>query len=312
MLRDVSASSSEDETDTSTEEVPLPQKELETRTSRYQCPNDFVSFRHKACSNTLTDKLKKSKSELWLIKAPASFNPDCMRGVQLSLSGLQTLKLPADKGESGQGQQVYNILGSSLGPSELHLLTGDSRTSQAMVMGPDFSGLLSVSESYGGDQWLPLILPASPAPAIPPSLKQRFHPFGSKAPAQGESEVDAAPSEFASLHPTGVSLANEEEGRKRKKKKMKKERTEREDEEVTVKSEVGVDICFQEVGAPEEKRRKKKKKKKDRDAEDESPPAATVMIKKEVKLEPVDVLYDYQVDDSAKKKKKKKKNKSDD
>lgn len=48
----------------------------EKKTTRYQCPADFVSFCHKPCSSTFTARLKKNKTELWLIKAPASFNPE--------------------------------------------------------------------------------------------------------------------------------------------------------------------------------------------------------------------------------------------
>nr|XP_057935041.1 CD3e molecule, epsilon associated protein [Doryrhamphus excisus] len=275
MLRDVSPSSSEDEAEKSTEEVLLKQKEPEKRTSRYKCPDDFVPFRHKPCKSTLTDSLKNSNSELWLIKAPASFNPECLQGVNVSLSSLQTLKFPSavDGGESRRGQQIYNILGSTHGTSELHLLTGDTASSPATVMGPAFAGLLSVSESYGGTRQTPQIIPATPAPTIPPGLKQRFLPFGSKTPTQGRgSEADGVPL----LEVTQVG----EEGRKRKKSKLKKEKhvnAEREDEEVTVKHE---DTVFQEAGPPAEKRRKKRKKV--RDEEESPPPTAKVMVKQEV------------------------------
>ncbi len=46
------------------------------KTTRYQCPADFVSFCHEPCSSTLTESLKNNRNELWLIKAPASFNPE--------------------------------------------------------------------------------------------------------------------------------------------------------------------------------------------------------------------------------------------
>ncbi|XP_054649127.1 CD3e molecule, epsilon associated protein [Dunckerocampus dactyliophorus] len=279
MRRDVSPSSSEGEADKSTEELSLKQKEPEKRTSRYKCPDDFVAFRHKPCSSMLTDSLKNTNSELWLIKAPTTFNPECLQGVHVSLSGLQTLKLPSavDGGES-MGQQIYNILGSTHGTSELRLLTDDTTSSRSTVMGPAFAGLLSVSESYGGTRQPPQIIPATPVPAIPPGLKQRFHPFGSKTPTQGgESEADGTPL----LEFTQVS---EEEGRKRKKRKMKKEKhvnTEQEDEEVTVKQEGKADSLFLEAGLPEEKRRKKRKKV--RDKEEESPPTAVVMVKQEMR-----------------------------
>ena len=46
------------------------------KASKYECPADFVSFCHKPCSSTLTQSLKNNKNELWLIKAPASFDPE--------------------------------------------------------------------------------------------------------------------------------------------------------------------------------------------------------------------------------------------
>lgn len=53
------------------------------KNTRYQCPADFVSFSHKPCSSTLTESLKNSHNELWLIKAPASFDPEwCVRSSQ--------------------------------------------------------------------------------------------------------------------------------------------------------------------------------------------------------------------------------------
>ncbi|XP_023271805.1 DNA-directed RNA polymerase I subunit RPA34-like [Seriola lalandi dorsalis] len=336
MPRDISSSSSEDEADSPVTKPPVKQKEPDKKTTRYQCPADFVSFCHKPCSSTLTESLKNNKNELWLIKAPASFNPECFSGIKVPLSGLQTLKVPTAAGgaKSGSGQQIYSILASSHGPSELRLLTSDEQSSGGVVFGPTFSGLLNVCENYGGSSatYAPQVIPAAPAPAIPPGLKQRFHPFGCKTPTLtcvAENEVDGAafgPSS-TTLRPLVVKRfieetgheEEDEEGRKKKKKKKKEKRIKTEREEgVSVKEEPAAEIQdevmmeqpLQEEDVSEEKR-KKKKKKKDREREEvEEGLEPSVRVKVEdatVKCEPIDTSYGDVVEGSGKKKKKKKK-----
>ncbi|XP_019717121.1 DNA-directed RNA polymerase I subunit RPA34 isoform X1 [Hippocampus comes] len=275
MPGDVSSSSSEDEASHPPAEASFRQKHVAERSSKYQCPDDFVCFSHKPCSNTLTESLKSSESELWLIKAPANFDPRCLRGASVNLSGFQTLKLPsASAAGEGHGQQVYNILASNHGTADLRLLTA---ASSSPVVGPAFSGLLSVCESYGGARAPPCVVHAPPAPAIPPGLKQRFQPFGSKTPTTAQETQD--------------------EDRKRKKKK-KKDKHIKKEEEVRVKQEV------EETGqehTEEESSRKRKKVKEE---------VAVVQVKQELKRE-LDVGALYNDDSSAKKKKKRKKSKMD-
>ncbi|XP_044059582.1 CD3e molecule, epsilon associated protein [Siniperca chuatsi] len=341
MPRDISSSSSEDEADNHTTKSPVKQNESDKKTTRYQCPADFVSFCHKPCSSTLTESLKNNNNELWLIKAPASFNPECFSGIKVPLSGLQTLKVPTAAGttKTVNGQQIYSILASSHCTSELCLLTSDKQSSDGVVFGPTFSGLLNVCESYGDSSanQAPQVIPAAPAPSIPPGLKQRFHPFGSKTPTLtcvAESEADGAafgPSS-TTLRPLVVKRfieetwqEEEEEGRKKKKKKKKEKRikTEREEEVeklVRVKEEpvaenqdeVMMEHPFQEGDVLE--KRKKKKKKKDQEREEvEEGVEPSVRVKEEevtVKCEPIDMYGDV-VEGSGKKKKKKKKSKTD-
>ncbi|KAG7217580.1 hypothetical protein INR49_021266, partial [Caranx melampygus] len=298
MPKDISSSSSEDEADSPATKSPGKQKEP-GKTSRYQCPADFVSLCHQPCSSTLSQSLKNNKNELWLIKAPANFNPECFSGIKVPLSGLHTLKVPtaAGRAKTDGGQQIYTILASSHSPSELRLLTSDKKSSDGFVIGPEFSGLLNVCESYGGssDAWTPQVIPAAPAPSIPPGLKQRFHPFGCKTPTMSsvaESEVDGAALRPSSptVHPQGVKRLKEEEegGKKKKKKEEKRSKTEQE-EMVTVKQEpaaenkedVMTELLSQEEAVSEEKR-KKKKKKKDREREEvEEEVEPSVRVKEE-------------------------------
>ncbi|XP_059187997.1 CD3e molecule, epsilon associated protein [Centropristis striata] len=331
MPRDISSSSSEDEDDNNTTESPVEPKETDKKPTRYQCPADFVSFRHKPCSSTLTKSLKSKENELWLIKAPASFNPECFSGIKVPLSGLRTLKVPS---AAGSVQQIYSVLASTQGTSELRLLTSHKPSSAAVAFGPEFSGLLNVCESYGDSSanQSPQVIPAAAAPSIPPGLKQRFHPFGSKTPtwscvAEIDVDVDPLQPSSATLRPQAAKRPIEEtwqeqgeeeedEGRKKKKKKKKEKRlkTEQEEEEVVrVKEEPGAEIqdeVMTEGGDVLEEKRKKKKKKKDREREKVEEGVKEELIT--IKSEPIDTLYGDVVEGSGKKKKKKKKSKSDD
>lgn len=274
----------------------------------------------------------------WCLTSPL-FLLFSFSGIKVPLSGLQTLKVPTAAGgaKTGSDQQIYSILASTHGTSELRLLTRNKNLSDGMVFGHTFSGLLNVCESYGDSSTnqAPQFIPAAPAPSIPPGLKQRFHPFGSKTPTLtcvAESETDGAafgPSS-TTLRPLVVKRfvedtrhdEEEEEGRKKKKKKKEKRiKTERGEEEVVevvrvkeepateIQDEVMMEIPFQGGDVFEEKR-KKKKKKKDREGMEPS-----VIVKTEdvtVKCETIDTSYGDVVEASGKKKKKKKKSKTED
>ncbi|XP_022049848.1 CD3e molecule, epsilon associated protein [Acanthochromis polyacanthus] len=310
MPKVISSSSSEDEADRPTPETPTKQKETVKKTTKYQCPADFVSFCHAPCSSTLTDSLKSSNNELWLIKAPASFSPECFSGIKVPLSGLQTLKVPAAGGvKTASGQQIYSILASTHGTSELHLLTSDKQSSDSMRFAPAFSGLLNVCESYGDSSTnqSPQVIPAAPPPSIPPGLKQRFHPFGSKTPTLTvEDEADGVTFRPSTLKRPieEKEEEEEEEGRKKKKKKKKEKRikTELEEEVVKVKEEPAAEDEEEAPSIQEgeySEKRKKKKKKKDKEREEVEEEEVTV------KCEPMDTSYD-DAEGSGKKKKKKK------
>lgn len=284
----------------------------------------FANFSHKALSDGCLTKP---------LLPPFSFS-----GMKVPLSGFKTLKVPsaAVGAKTGSSQQIYSILGSTNGATELCLLTSDKESSSKVVFGPTFSGLLNVCESYGDSNanQAPLVVPATPAPSIPPGLKQRFHPFGSKTPtltcvAESEADGSALGPSSTTLRPLVVKRLKEEacqeeeeEGGKKKKKKKKEKRVKTEPleaalEPVRVKvepvAEVGDDIMA-ELELREEKR-KKKKKKKDREREEEEQglePSATVKQEVIVKSEPIDNLYGDVVEGCGKKKKKKKKSKTDD
>lgn len=234
-----SSSSSEDEDPVSNAPAATEPLQTERRSTRFQCPTDFVSFSYKNCSSALSSS--SSGTELWLIKAPASFDPKSFRGVQLPLRGLETVSVPSADGM----ERPYSVLGSSDCHPELRLFAPPSS------LAPPFSGLISISESHGeagSDQALHVI-PAIPPPSLPPGLKQRFQHF--QAPVvwtEGEATTR----------------------RKRKKeKKIKSEPQEASESaeatptELVIKTEIKpepLDTGFGEQ--PEVKKKKKKKKSK--------------------------------------------------
>lgn len=245
-------------------------------------------------------------------------------GIKVPLSGLQTVKVPRAAGvdKSGSRQQIYNILASSHGTAELHLLTTKKQSSDRVIIGPAFSGQLNVSESYGDSSanLAPQIIPAAPAPSIPPGLKQRFHPFGSRTMAMdgiSENETDGSivrPS-LTHLHPIVSKRSIEEvehereaeDGKKKRKKKEKQLKVAREEvEELKVETtaeflnEAVTQLPLQE-GDVSEKRKRKKKKKAREQAEAEEVT---------VKVEPMAEFEEFpfqNVEVSKTKKKKKKK-----
>lgn len=297
MHRDISSSSSSDGEDYSPV-TPTHQEHTEKTSTRYQCPADFVSFCHEPCSSTLKDSLKNSSNELWLIKAPASFNPQC--GIQLPLSGLQTVRVPA--GEEDAGHHIYNILASSCCSTEFRLLTANKRSPHTMVLAPPFSGLLNICESYSDSSanQAPQVITAAPAPTVPQSLKQRFQFCSSKTPTltkRAGQEVD---------------------GEERRKKRKKDKQIKAEPQEVSVKAEPTFklqELLSMDSEASGERRKKKKKDRERPEVDNELQPwlESGVIVKREVvtvKSEPIDILYGDEVE--GKKKKKKKRSKSDD
>lgn len=224
--------------------------------------------------------------------------------MKLSLSGLEMIQSP------GASSQIYSVLSSRSGPTDLHLLTASGKKQNASLCASGFTGILSISESYGecsGNQ-NPIPVPAAPAPRIPPGLKQRFQPFGSSTAAhvfQNTTSTSVVP-------PKKVKLESEDtEDQRRKKKKKRKEKHNREEtiEVAHIKQEeIPYECAEQQVPGPVEedtaerkKKKKIKKEKKEKDIQDEVVIDASHIAKQE----PMDTSFnDFE---SAVKKKKKKK-----
>ncbi|XP_014069595.1 DNA-directed RNA polymerase I subunit RPA34 [Salmo salar] len=324
MPNDVSSSSDEA---SDTQEVPQKRRK---QASRYQCPADFVEFAHKPCASTLIERVCEDNTELWLIKAPSSFNLDSFSSLKMPLSGLQTMQAPAQQTHGGGNtRQIYSVLGGPSGAADLRLLTSHPQTLNLVVCAPAFSGLLNICESYGdcSTNQTPIAIPATPAPTVPPGLRQRFQPFGSRTPTLSRLMEDTPDTPLSSTPETPLRVTldpGEERKSKKKKKKDQLIKTEEEMEEVVrVKQELlemthspeePYELPGQEAELSEEKRKKKKKKKdKDRGKVEDTVYSSFNVIKEEVevKVEPMDSSYG-EVEDSGKRKKKMKRNRHDD
>ncbi|XP_016337181.1 DNA-directed RNA polymerase I subunit RPA34-like [Sinocyclocheilus anshuiensis] len=264
--------------------------------SKYQCPGDFVPMSYGSSVSALWDE--DEKNELWLIKAPARFDPKCFEKLKVPLSGLEMV-------QSCGTPQIYSVLSSRTAPSDLHLLISKGKP---FLCSSGFSGVLKISESYGNcsENQGPVPIPATPAPSIPAGLKQRFQPFGSSIAAHRQDEVTV-------VSPTAPKRTSQDpfEGEERKKKKKKKKDKRQEDSDtVFIKEEQTQIDCDQlelselmeEEPMEERRRRKKKNVKKEKERHSEDISDASLISK----TEPLDPSYDY-IDTPGKTKKKKKK-----
>lgn len=182
------------------------------------------------------------------------------------------------------------------------------------MIGPTFSGLLTVCESYGeksGNEPLQVI-PDAPAPSIPRGLTHRF-PLLNRTTSTPTCVAKNEPEELAQhfIEETG----GEEEGRKKKKKRKREKKIKLEQEEETdalrvnenvseIQEKVKTETPFQEDSVFEEKKRKKKKKKKKTNVQEEMEQVVDEVM---VKCEPEDGWNNDGVEGSKKKKKKKRK-----
>lgn len=268
------------------------------RDSKYQCPAEFISFSYDSSVNALCG----DKQELWFIKAPARFEPECFDNLTLPLSGLEMVQ------SNGNSPQIYSVVSGGTMPSDLHLLISKGENQKLSLCSSSFSGVLKISESYGncGENQDLIPVPAAPAPRIPDGLKQRFQPFGSSAGAHIQKEV-ASP---APPQKTRQDLGDGEEPKKKKKKKKDKRQEEGDSEDVFIKQEETQIECDQlelselmEEEPMEERRRKKKKVKKEKERESPDMVDASLLLK----TEQLDPSYDNTEVTPGKTKKKKKK-----
>ncbi|XP_072885463.1 DNA-directed RNA polymerase I subunit RPA34 isoform X2 [Hemitrygon akajei] len=236
----------------------------------FQSPPEF-----QACPHAAPRGIGDPSSELWLIKAPADFEPRSFSGKKVPLVGFQSLrsKICEDK--------VYNVFATMGGAGDVCLIL-PSEAGGKMESCSEFAGCLTIDENWegaaGGSE--PSSIPTSPAPSVPPGLKLRFQPFGVGPPGWSPRQRQPAPKrrkkrareEPASggLETSCQATDSETPGDSGKKKKRRKQQEvaswapEVETDCKPRKRKRDRDESLQVVPNESEHKHKKKKKKKDK------------------------------------------------
>ncbi|XP_062917312.1 CD3e molecule, epsilon associated protein [Mobula hypostoma] len=236
----------------------------------FESPPEF-----QVCPHAAPRGIRDPSSELWLIKAPADFEPRSFSGKKVPLVGFQSLrsKICEDK--------VYNVFATTGGTGDVCLVL-PSEAGAETERCPEFAGCITIDENWEGaaSGSEPSCIPSSPAPGIPPGLKLRFQPFGVGPPGWEPRQRQPAPKrrkKRAREEPasgglrTGCRATDSEtpgdSGKKRKKKKREEAAFQTPDVETDCqprKRKRSPEESL-EVGPDEsEHRHKKKKKKKDK------------------------------------------------
>ncbi|XP_038642209.1 CD3e molecule, epsilon associated protein isoform X2 [Scyliorhinus canicula] len=145
--------------------------------TKFECPSEFLPCPRAPLCSLTPEKVNDPSTELWLIKAPADFDPHGFSGRKIPLVGFQTLKSKTYR------DKLYNVFGTSGGAEGVSLVLPLEKEGHGESC-PPFAGCITIGESWedpSGSEGLRSI-PVSPAPSIPPGLKLRFQPFGAAVP----------------------------------------------------------------------------------------------------------------------------------
>ncbi|XP_049756003.1 DNA-directed RNA polymerase I subunit RPA34 [Elephas maximus indicus] len=152
--------------------------------ARFSCPPNFAAMPPTSeLPRFSLEALTGPDTELWLIRAPADFTPDCLNGRLVPLSGSRIVK-----GKLAGKRHRYRVLSTS-GPQagEATLLAPSPEADGGLMCAPAPQGCLRIfegpQESLSGTPLHPI--PASPPPQIPAGLKPRFCAFGGSPPVTG-------------------------------------------------------------------------------------------------------------------------------
>ncbi|XP_029427683.1 DNA-directed RNA polymerase I subunit RPA34 [Rhinatrema bivittatum] len=146
---------------------------------KFNSPPDFIACSLGSTPSFTQKKLCSSSTEVWLIKAPVDFNPDCFNRQKVPLCGFQTLEVEKDG-----GSRCYSIFSSVGQQGSSHLLVPSGEEGQ-LACSPALNGYLNICDSFSDptSNSPPKTTTASPAPPVPAGLKQRFQPFGATLPS---------------------------------------------------------------------------------------------------------------------------------
>ncbi|KAM8952814.1 DNA-directed RNA polymerase I subunit RPA34 [Pelodytes ibericus] len=143
---------------------------------QFQCPLNFeqvAQYDGRGISETDT--------EVWLIKAPADFNPESFNSHRLPLSGYKTQKVKLDG-----VRRLYHSSASLYTDIPCRaFLSRDENSEEKMTCAPAFQGILTIADGHADTKTLHAISDRPPL-TIPQDLKLRYCPFGAEAPTQGQ------------------------------------------------------------------------------------------------------------------------------
>ncbi|XP_004448055.1 DNA-directed RNA polymerase I subunit RPA34 [Dasypus novemcinctus] len=158
--------------------------------ARFSCPPNFAATPPASEPPRFSlEALTGPDTELWLIRAPADFDPDCLNGRLVPLSGSQTVK-----GKLAGKRHRYQVLSSTCPQAgEATLLAPSAKAGGELTCAPAVRGSLRIfegpRESLPGTPLQPI--PASPPPQIPLGLRPRFCAFGGSPPVTGPGSPSA-------------------------------------------------------------------------------------------------------------------------
>ncbi|XP_021078870.1 DNA-directed RNA polymerase I subunit RPA34 [Mesocricetus auratus] len=173
--------------------------------ARFSCPPNFTAVSPDADPPRFSlEALTFPDTEVWLIRAPADFAPQCLNGRRVPLSGSKTVKGKLD------GRKCrYRVLTSSPQAGEATLLASSAEAGGKLTCGPAPHGSLRIME--GLQEFLISRVPLQPIPTslppqIPDGLRPRFSAFGGSPPVTGPGSV--------------MPLRSSTSGKKKKKRKL--------------------------------------------------------------------------------------------
>ncbi|KAG8544483.1 hypothetical protein GDO81_022413 [Engystomops pustulosus] len=151
--------------------------------SGFQCPEDFecVAKSHKSATSD-------EDVELWLIKAPADFNPESLNSRRFPLSGYKMQKI-----KDGGVKKYYHMVASPGTDLSVQPLL---QTEDKLVPAAPFQGVITMAEAHGDHTGVHSI-PDRPPLSLPQGLKQRYRPFGALVPKKRKTARKSEISESA-------------------------------------------------------------------------------------------------------------------
>ncbi|KAE8584899.1 hypothetical protein XENTR_v10021154 [Xenopus tropicalis] len=138
----------------------------------FQCPLNFKPVA--VCEGTVTSD---PDLEVWLIKAPAGFNPESFTNHRFPLAGCKTQKVKVDG-----VRRLYNVTATPCTDTPCRaLLPQDEASGDRLVCAPQFQGVITIADAHGESSVLHPIPDRLPR-TVPEGLKLRYCPFGSVSP----------------------------------------------------------------------------------------------------------------------------------